>query len=741
MTDDFEFDFDDMHPRTWVDAFPWLRGVVEPSVLGWWNEPIDGAPLTERDRRLAQLAELAIERLSQWPIGQIFPGLSPDLNLLELRLPVRAINALGRQNCSTGAELIPLTLSDVLEWRQVGVGTVDAILQALANASTSLATPSVTTRMSTRVEPDQPMRTTHDGPVVPEWMSSLIDDLSQIATWYATVGLPEHPLLGVPLAPGIPDEIVKARQRLEALQASDVLTDGEIDGDVAALFDDALATLDVRAVRVLADRLFADDPATLDELGRTHGVTRERVRQIEGKARGAMFGFISDGSQLAMLADAARDLIGTIRPLDDLLSVMPALANEVRLVGQPAWRVLDRLDDAYEIEDGWCVVPTLKAAESLTQTQLQEAADQYGVVHTSDVRLIETSEPDRLPELTRAWLTHCGYIVDGDTVFTRTQSVGDYAAAVLSVVGEPLSGQEIVDRFVFDRSVGSLKNAMNLDDRFERVDRDRWALREWGMEAYAGIRSVIREQVARGGGRVRLEDLVEYITSRYSVTASSVAAYASSPPFQCRGGVVSPADVDRDVRKTPERTRRMFRRAGAWAYRVRISTDHLRGSGSVAPMAVANILDLQYGETRQLESNLGPQSIAWTGTQPQFGTIRRFLMHEDVAAEAEAFLVMHDDGTFSFEPARELTGNPLLDSLCLVGAPMTTDRQAACVALATAIGLPANSPASSIIGGYRERGDGDIADLLTSVREYLETGHEPTQPKHSADVDEILGLL
>ena len=48
---------------------------------------------------------------------------------------------------------------------------------------------------------------------------------------------------------------------------------------------------------------------------------------------------------------------------------------------------------------------------------------------------------------------------------------------------------------------------------------------------------------------------------------------------------------------------------------------------------------------------------------------------------------------------------------------------------------------SSVIGAYRERGDGDIADLLTSVRETLETGHAPTQPTHRADVDEILDLL
>jgi hypothetical protein len=61
--------------------------------------------------------------------------------------------------------------------------------------------------------------------------------------------------------------------------------------------------------------------------------------------------------------------------------------------------------------------------------------------------------------------------------------------------------------------------------------------------------------------------------------------------------------------------------------------------------------------------------------------------------------------------------------------------------LARAICLPEASPVTSIIGGYRERGDGDIADLLTTVRSYLETGASPEAPTHSAEVDDILDLL
>ena len=98
----------------------------------------------------------------------------------------------------------------------------------------------------------------------------------------------------------------------------------------------------------------------------------------------------------------------------------------------------------------------MTAAENVTQTLLQERADKYGVVRIDEFDLIESSHPEKQAELTAAWITHCGYIVDGNFVLTRTSSVNDYAAAVLSMDGSPLSTQEIVDRFVFDRSPRSL---------------------------------------------------------------------------------------------------------------------------------------------------------------------------------------------------------------------------------------------------------------------------------------------
>ncbi|MEU3551657.1 sigma factor-like helix-turn-helix DNA-binding protein [Streptomyces longwoodensis] len=725
----------DPRPHRWLDVFPWLTS--GPDAQTWWNDTITGATPSVRRRRLAQVTEDAMTRLSQWTMGQIFPVLAPDLPLNRIDLPTRAMTAFGQRSYTQVGHLAGITVEEMRCWRQVGGGTVVAILWGLADASTVYAVPvQVTGRHAvpgaTQQQSPQPPR--------PPWTSKIVTDVSEIATWYAAVGLPNQPLLGAPLPHGIPQDVLQTCRRLEALKAADLLTADELELDVARLLDQALQTLDRRTVEILSARCFQEGSHTLDQIGRDHGVSRERVRQIEGKARTAMRDLLGDGL-LGRVAETTRALISTVRPLDDLLALLPALGKVVDAVGQPAWRVLNGLDDAYEIEDGWCAALTMTAARTITQTQLHEKADTYGVVRLEGLALIETSSPERLPELTRSWLTQCGYVIDGGFVFTRTQSVNDYGAAVLSIAGTPLTAQEIADRFIFERSVGSLRNAMSQDDRFQRVDRDRWALSEWDMDAYVGVRALIQEQVERGGGHVLLNDLIEYITGKYSVTATSVVTYASSLPFESRDGVVRMAAADREIRKSPERTRRLFRHQDAWAYRVRITKDHLRGSGFPAPVAIAGIVGLQFGQTRQLASTLGPQTIGWTGNQPAFGSIRRFLLDSDIAVDSEVFLIMTDDGHFALEPVREPAGDGLAEALSLIGVADTLDGNEAREALTKAIGLSPRSPMASIIGGYSERGDSDIATLLMGVRDVLESSDDSKPITSSADIDEIMDLL
>lgn len=724
----------------WLDAFPWVESVRSEVTFhnAWWRETIDAQGSPERAERVARLAELVLERLGRWMIGQVFPGLDAGTSLSLLDIGTRAQNGFTRIGAYLIGDLFSMTVDDLLAMRTFGLGTVDRILRALADAATESATPILL--------PPTPSSGRHRAIRILQdhergfWPESFLEDMRLLGSWYAALGNPSTPLLENEPRPGTPPEVIGARQRLFAISASEVLDEHEISLDAATLLEQCVGDLDKRAQQILARRFFAERPETLDELGTSLGVTRERVRQIEAKARANMVGFLEPGEALELISASVRKVVETVLPLDDLLALVPALAREVEAVGQPAWRVLDRLDDEYEIEDGWCAAPSMVGAQTVTLARLQELANQYGVVQIDDLEPLNHHLTDT-STMHRAWLDFCGYVLYGEYVFTRTQSLADRAAAVLSVEAIAISAQGILDRMGIERNLGSLKNAMSSDQRFERVDRDQWALSEWGMESYVGVRGLVKQELTRGGGKLELEALIQSITGKYSVSASSVIAYASAAPFEVRDGVVRVAVKDRDVRKSPRQTRRLYRRPDSWLYRVQVTKEHLRGSGSVAPIAVAGVLGLTYNETRHLGSELGPQTISWMGSQPTFGTVRRFLLADDVELGSDVFLVLNDSGSFAVEVVATADPNePLGQALILAGISNPADVVDARVALAYAIEMADDAPVASIIGAYRDRGDEDIADLLLEAKDRL-TDPSSRTPTPTAEIDDILDLL
>ena len=193
----------DAHPPLrWVDAFPWIEAASSDlltapgSAQAWWLEPVDAFGTAMRAERLADLSDVMLERLTRWTIGQIFPTLPAETVIVGLPMTNRARNALARFGYQTAGDLQGLELAELFDLPNIGIGTVDSILQALADASTLNPAPIV---LASQDRPTRHPFDSSDHQSEPaRHAEPFIEDLRTVASWYAVLGMPARPLLDAP---------------------------------------------------------------------------------------------------------------------------------------------------------------------------------------------------------------------------------------------------------------------------------------------------------------------------------------------------------------------------------------------------------------------------------------------------------------------------------------------------------------------------------------------------------------
>lgn len=584
------------------------------------------------------------------------------------------------------------------------------------------------------------------------------DDLLAVSQWMAEHNSGDtHPFqLHVP--EHCPSSVVQAMSQLNTLTFHDVLNcaDGTTGtaGDTAAATDDATAndgtaaenatataaantateftpiesappslaesltmllfSFDEREYAIATQRLMAEQPSTLDEIGKEFNITRERVRQIEKALRNEITTLLDGEFHLSERLAAMFEAEGPILCYATAARIIPELESTVEPEGFAILPLISNLcSPTFSTSDGWLATPSIDDAVKLVKTDLPQAADEYGVVDLAPSASHANAEQhERETRNFTNWLAYSDVMLyKNHAILGRTQ--GDRAAAVLSVEQHPLTTEEIAER-INAGNARSLANRLAVDERIMRVDIGTWALREWGLEEYSGIRQEIRERIERNGGSVRLDALVEELSSQFSISPNSVVTYASTLPFLSSHGVVTLADEERyDVPDAnPYDVARMFRIPGGWALRITVNAEHARGSGSILPLAIANILHMRFGDTVELDSPLGVQSVYWTGTSVGLGTIRRFVLDGMIQVGDEALLEFMDDGSFTVELVRPLNGNALHDALALAACPQTADARRALGYLQDAIDAHDCVTFAELAARLADRGDADIAALL-----------------------------
>ncbi|MEV6276100.1 hypothetical protein [Nocardia sp. NPDC051832] len=480
-----------------------------------------------------------------------------------------------------------------------------------------------------------------------------------------------------------------------------------------AEFESFAAGLTDRDRFLLTARILAAKPMTLVSCGIELGISRERVNQLDSRLRTQVRTMFHTARELRRAADV---LAGAARPMAALTRVCagaPELTAPVPAAGLLLWQVLIRLDDRIDVVDDWIVDTSIEAARQRVQKILTVAATPEGLVEID-----AAAETFGLPVAeTEQLLTYLGYRVLDAHVLIRSASVHDAIAAVLALAGEPMTVAEIQAAVIPRRSVSSIRNAMVADERFGKADRTRWGLTRWGTR-YVPIHRQIGEILDANGGRIELEELVRQVTHSFDVRAVSVRTYAATGEYVTTAGVVTRRERSYAPRKSPAKTRGLYREGEVFRWRTTIAAAHLKGSAFNLPSALAGLVGVGPNHPVELPSRLGPQAVLWVSVQARCGTIKRFADDLGLAAGDEVFLEFTPGATglrFDVVPVVAATGGDTVRrALAATGhsgaARLPKGELAA--ALAEAVWLPAATDLPAVGRALRARGETELADLV-----------------------------
>ncbi len=541
-------------------------------------------------------------------------------------LPARVRTMLSKGRVGTCGDLAETSVEELGDLRQVGTAAVNELLELLEIFQTRL-----------EWEVSRSDTTTGDtsDPAVAELFAELRaranpltpvqQELGILLRWAAFSGH-ENTVGGavdaVTVQDDLPDDV---RAAWSVLRRFELPVEQETAADVLARW---LGSLEPRERDIVAHRIIWGD-RTLDEIGQDHGVTRERIRQLERDLRRSL--------EVLLAEDEWRPVRWAAHRLASSVGAWARLADVAAL---DPWQETDRL------------VVSLAGLE---------VDDDEEVVHGPGFRLPGMDDLPYLPpegevldhQAARTSLTESGVLdlhvdhalravglkqIEGTWV-RWSRSYVDQSVAILAVVGEPMAVEELTER-TGSASVRSMRQRLYEDGRVQRVTRSEVGLRSWGLPEYTSVAELMLKVVADRGGSVPVAELVAHLEQVYEVRPGTVHAYTAAPAFVVQEGTIrardrsEPYEVDADpagvagLRVLDEEK---------FSYDVHVDHEVLRGSGRPAPEALAGLLGLQPGRSLHFSARdadrttTGSVVVGWSRTShmgPYFGSIRAQALHD-----------------------------------------------------------------------------------------------------------------
>ncbi|OZF08442.1 hypothetical protein CH300_03620 [Rhodococcus sp. 15-1154-1] len=308
--------------------------------------------------------------------------------------------------------------------------------------------------------------------------------------------------------------------------------------------------------------------------------------------------------------------------------------------------------------------------------------------------------------------TKSGHKIHDGHIVPAGLAVQQQLLATLALAGTPLTVDELVSRLEPRKAESSVRNALISDNRFVKADRSSWALAHWGLTPYVPIHRQIATIIAERG-QIDIDELVAEITKTYDVKEHSIRTYASTGDFETHGNIVTTRTRKYVPRKSPSKTKHLYRDGSKIRWRTTIGSVHRKGSAFNLPSALAALIGVGPGRPREFSSRLGPQSVIWVSVQARSGTIKRFVEDMSLTDGDDVFLEF-DDGHFDVTRVGPVSSNYSASIYAMVGrrAPTRASDSAALTAVGDSLWLDTPSSTEEIVGVLRQRRETELLDLV-----------------------------
>ena len=579
-------------------------------------------------------------------LEQLLPGLSgaPEPGPA-YRVSVRAHNALRRHGRATWPELAsatPLVISTIpnlgaktfieiirmtlVSWAQLG------LTPGLRAVPVELASESSSDEQSIPHENDD--RIDREADARQARALALRSDIRGVSTMAWEAGARTlREALEILSAGELSRPAQDAFERLLELELADVANVSEPDETAWA----HLLALPPRERAILEGRVFPADGRrrTLAELASEWEITRERVRQLETRARELIESRLhqDSGPPIRHLAARLARQIGHVAEPGRATSLAEEAARQSSDIGHPdiAFRARILMSLAGPHVEVAGLLLDQRGEQALAVAQNAVTAMEPGTVVPAAMLEGLWADLAAPPETRPRLIAHLNLRMLDDQHIVWRGSLNDKAVAVLSLRGEPMSPEDIHEAVGYDANPRSLLTAVQADPRIMRRGKERYGLRIWGGEEYTGILEEIEQAIDRAGGRVNLEELVERFVEDFGVSAQSVRSYASDRRFvrEPSGWLRLRGPDDPDVvyeRQQPlDSCPGVFLRDGYWNLRVLVGFEVLRGSGRPLRRPIAHAIGLEPDLTLGFDYDGTVVTFSWSShpAESRFAAWRR----------------------------------------------------------------------------------------------------------------------